>query len=845
MSDQADWTTLGDRCYRKREFAKMEWEDIDLALFRVAGAKYGGPVALLRDPKVSLKVGQVPPANDRIYIYSSGGRLLSEIPWEGEEPIAEFGWNDSERLVCMQTDGVALVYDIHGEYLYQFTTHKMVREERVAKCCIWGTGCVILTEVGHRLFWVSNFSDPHTELMPDPYLAEAPTCMTVIEPHLTGNDAPEVLLSTRSGSVLVVDMEDSNDMDIDSGPFNNMVCSADGKFLACFSGSGQVLVYSSDFRQNIMEFNTKTTKKPHQVVWCGVDIVVLAYDKIMFCVGPAGDWINFRFDERFVLVAEDDGVRIVSSKTCEFLQRVPDCTVDVFEPGSTKPAALLYDAHEELFERQSAKADDQIRGIRDALPAAVETCIQAATHAPTVEQQKKLLKTAAYGKYFCEFYDSTEYVETCHSLRILNAVHDPAVGIYITHEQYKRLSPEVMIDRLILRRHYRLAKEICLALGISTQKVAVQWAITKVKTEDAIPDERLVEALVPKLDQCPGGSFVDVARAAEEVQRHKLAVMLLNYEPSATRQVPFLISMKEDQLALQKALESGDTNLAHVALYHLYNPCSCSAPCAHRKFSKPEFFRVLQEMPAAGSLYATRLRANPDSDKVSEELKTYYYGISQPGEAAVIGLVGAYKMDSLGKRLRQLELQMEYLHQDKNWLFSAKATEDQIKLLAIQRELELNCDGAVKYIDLPLADTIYKCIERSEEKKALKLKNEFKVTDKRYAWIKLKAVVATKQWSELDKMSKEKRPPIGFEPFVLVCYEAKEFDQATAQVPKIPDALDRCRWYGKLKNYDDAMRTAVQAKNLQLLEEAWSEVPAKQRERLADTYRKARSQLGA
>ena len=59
MSDQADWTTLRDRCYRKREFAKMEWEDIDLALFRVAGAKYGGPVALLRDPKVSLKVGQV------------------------------------------------------------------------------------------------------------------------------------------------------------------------------------------------------------------------------------------------------------------------------------------------------------------------------------------------------------------------------------------------------------------------------------------------------------------------------------------------------------------------------------------------------------------------------------------------------------------------------------------------------------------------------------------------------------------------------------------------------------------------------------------------------------------
>lgn len=32
--------------------------------------------------------------------------------------------------------------------------------------------------------------------------------------------------------------------------------------------------------------------------------------------------------------------------------------------------------------------------------------------------------------------------------------------------------------------------------------------------------------------------------------------MLLNYEPSATRQVPFLISMKEDQLALQKVRQA-------------------------------------------------------------------------------------------------------------------------------------------------------------------------------------------------------------------------------------------------------------------------------------------------
>ena len=58
-------------------------------------------------------------------------------------------------------------------------------------------------------------------------------------------------------------------------------------------------------------------------------------------------------------------MRIITNKVCEFLQLVPDCLVDVFEPGSCEPAAMLYGAYQELFERHSAKADEQIRDIRD------------------------------------------------------------------------------------------------------------------------------------------------------------------------------------------------------------------------------------------------------------------------------------------------------------------------------------------------------------------------------------------------------------------------------------------------------------------------------------------------
>lgn len=38
-------------------------------------------------------------------------------------------------------------------------------------------------------------------------------------------------------------------------------------------------------------------------------------------------------------------------------------------------------------------------------------------------------------------------------------------------------------------------------------------------------------------------------------------MQLLNYESKAEDQVPLLIEMKKNQLALEKAIESGDTDL--------------------------------------------------------------------------------------------------------------------------------------------------------------------------------------------------------------------------------------------------------------------------------------------
>lgn len=46
-------------------------------------------------------------------------------------------------------------------------------------------------------------------------------------------------------------------------------------------------------------------------------------------------------------------------------------------------------------------------------------------------------------------------------------------------------------------------------------------------------------------------------------------IKLLDYEPRATLQVPMLLRLGQDKVALVKAIESGNTDLVYTVLLHL------------------------------------------------------------------------------------------------------------------------------------------------------------------------------------------------------------------------------------------------------------------------------------
>ena len=66
---------------------------------------------------------------------------------------------------------------------------------------------------------------------------------------------------------------------------------------------------------------------------------------------------------------------MITNDVCDFLQKVPEVSEEVFRFGTESPASILLDAVEQL-EDQSPKADDNIQLIRPSLVEAVDTCVR-------------------------------------------------------------------------------------------------------------------------------------------------------------------------------------------------------------------------------------------------------------------------------------------------------------------------------------------------------------------------------------------------------------------------------------------------------------------------------------
>ncbi|XP_072019724.1 vacuolar protein sorting-associated protein 16 homolog [Amphiura filiformis] len=762
-----DWNPLGEVFYRKVELYAMDrsWHEIaDLKKFKVYAAPYGGPLALIRDDSKLVQIrGSSRPI---IYIYSSAGKAISQIKWDSGT-IVHLAWSSTEDLLCIQQDGNVLVYDIFGTFKRTFNMGSEARDTKVLECKVFssysGTGLAVLTG-GYRIFVVTNVEDPHSRKIAEvPGLDSPPSSWCVI-----CRDRLIQVLLAKEEQLYLVDYSDAHEQLLETNvrvnAYIEMAVSFDNKFLALFADTGLLWIGSSDLQKKFCEFDTKSQMRPKQLVWCGTGGVVGYWENLLIVIGPHRDWIKYNMDTEAHLIPEADSLRIIDSHTHELLQRVPAVVEDIFKIGSMAPGAMLYEASRE-FQKKSQKADEYIRMIKDQLPIAVEQCIEAAGSEYEPATQRMLLRAASFGKCFLTSMNSEKFVNMCKVLRVLNAVREYHVGMPLTYEQLKHLRLQVLIDRLVVRRQWGLAMKVSRYLKLpeaeGESRILGHWACYKV-FQKHIPDEQIAVDIKRKLGDTPGIPYSEIAKKALECGRTQLAVSLLEYEPRAAEQVPLLMTMRDLRLALTKAIESGDTDLVHMVLQRM-----------RENQPSGEFLMTIRNYPQAQSLFMQFCRENNPS-----LLADIHYQNDDFLEMGHCRVRESYLEISHQKRLDALLSAQENYTKARND-FASKATDEQVKLLGYQRRLEEQYQQ--HYSDLSLHDTMKRLISKDLGKLAEQLKKEFKVPDKRFWWLKVEALAEAGDWPELEKFAKNKKSPIGYEPFVETCmkhgntFEAKKY----------------------------------------------------------------------
>lgn len=803
----ADWFPFGrDVYFRKFELYPLSFQHEVSNNNLLVAAPYGGSIAVTRNPNKLVKVQGL--NKPMIYLYTSSGKLTAKLQWSGGQVVA-LGWSQQEELLCVQDDGMIHIYDMFGTYQHAFTMGNKVKNTKVVEAKFFqsynGTGIAVLTSTNH-IFLVNNVAEPKVR-----EISEIPRYGGPIECWCLVNCDREtrVILSNVDG-IFVIPQSSQNSTQV---PYDNlfsrhnkvytvtaMAVSGNNRHIALYTDTGHLYMGTIDFKEKYCEHYTSMKEPVGDMAWCGTEAVICTWNSIVMVIGRTAETITYTYDGPVRLVTEIDGVRVLSETSHEMIQKVPNVVQKIFRINSMDPASYLLEASKQ-FQRRSHKADTYMDMVKDNLNTAIRTCIDGASHEFDFETQKLLMRAAKFGKGFSKTINPDYYyVNMCRTLRVLNAVRHPAIGIPLTYTQFTVLTSQVLLDRLVARRHYYLSIQIARHLQLpeieGESRILAHWACYKVK-QTQLDKKQIAEEIADKLGYAPGVSYSEIAKRAADCGRKQLAIKLIDYEPRAHQQVPLLLTLGEERAALRKAVESGNTDLVYTVILHL-----------RENMPLGDFQMSIMHCPLAMALYVKYCQNHN-----RETLRDIYNQYDDFHSQAIWFITESYQSKNTMSREALLQSAMENFklaRSDTN----AALTDEQIKLLRYQRSLQDTVREPV--VGKPLHDTVKLLLLNNMLKLADKLKSEYRIPDRRYWWLRIQCLAEQGMWSELEKLSKSKKSPIGYEPFIDQCLMFNEEREAKKYLPRVRDEL-KVKYLVKLKMLNEATEVAIEQKDVTAL----------------------------
>ncbi|XP_026473948.1 vacuolar protein sorting-associated protein 16 homolog [Ctenocephalides felis] len=799
----ADWFTLGrDVYYRKYELYCMGWQnEINLNDMMLYAAPYGGPIALMRNYKKIIRVQGS--TNPIIYIYTSSGQKNASIVWSGSN-IITLGWSDAEKLICVQEDGNVTLYDIFGTFLHTFSMGTEAKDLKVKDAKIFltnsGTGVAVMTSAC-RIFIINNIEEPKIRKLPElpsNYLGSKATLYWTV----LSEDRNTMAIVSCGHEIYALyqdkELPLSRELNL-STEFTHicgMAVSLNNKHIAIYTDSGTLWLGSLDLQKGYCEIKIDEPDAIlQQLVWCGTEAVIGLWSNILYVVGRNGDVVQYPYDN-IHLIPEIDGVRMISEANHEMIQKVPSVVQQIFRINSTDPGSYLLEASKQ-FQRRNHRADEYITLVKDQLPKAVAQCLEAAVLEFDTSTQKMLIRAAYFGKGFINGHSPKSYVEMCRILRVLNAVRDRRVGIPLTYTQFECLTAQVLLDRLVLRKHYYLAIQIAKYLKLSEKGILAHWARHKV-IQSKVPPEIVAKEIAEKVSHNPREfSFWHIAKYAADNGRKDLAIKLLDHEVYVEKQVSSLLTLDQGQSALIKAIESGDTDLVYAVIIDIQSKTSLS-----------KFQMIIRNFQVAQSLYLKYSQG-----KNREALRDIYIQEDDYNSQAALYITESLEPKNSTTRDTVLSAAQEAFKKARNEIGVTLCDETR-KLYKYQRRLEEKFERS--FMGLSIHQTAKALLKLQQIKLADNFKSEYKIPDRRYWWLRIESYAENDEWSELEKFSKARKSPVGYEPFIDVCLKYNNIFEAQKYVSRCKDDL-KVKYYVKLKMLDKAAQIAFEQKDVQSL----------------------------
>jgi len=768
----------------------------------VVGGSFGGPVLVLE--------------NKLLTIFSAAGEKISESRWSNGLVISA-GWSDKEEAVFVQENGKVLVYSMFGNFKYEVNMGEEASINKIHSAKIFpssrGTGVAVLTG-SNNFFSVQNIEEPKLRKLHDfrspggqdnisTPNSWCPLARDKQERLVVARDSDLVLLSANEFIPLEVKIQDperkqAEVLFVATSPSQDKICAV--------MDNGRVWMGTEHG-----EITTaQTNSLPSDLVWCGEEAVLLAgFPSIL--LHQSGGMETIWLESSLVCVVQEcDGVRIIRQGGHDLIHKVNDASERIFKIASPESGSLLLQASQEL-KQKSHKADELLRMIKDnmmQLRESVTQCISAAGALFIPEHQKELLSAAKFGTAFMEAGITTEkFYNTCESLKILNNVRHMTVGIPLTQPQLEALGVRVLIDRLIARRLFAFAIKVAefkkLPPGEGRSRILAHWAMYKVEAPSKKDEKEIANEINSRLNQDPEISYSDIAEIAMKCEKTRLAEMLLEHEVRADRQVPLLMKMGKGGKvnAIQKAIQSGDTDMIYHVILTLRND---------RDVKASEFHMIVRKYPEASKLYSLFCRQYESHDA---SLADWLQQEDDLGAMARLSFAESFSSGRIESRMAHLvtaQGQFKRARED----FSAGMAEEQHRLLNNQSRLEEKMGKP--FLNLSLHETLKLLLKEGEAKTADKLRAEFKINDRKYYWIKIRAFGESKQWTELLHLAKSKKSPIGVGPFIDQCLKYDEKGQATKYLDLLSQE-EKLKYYDKLDLLQEAADTAFALRNMEAL----------------------------